>query len=530
MRKIDYYSGQLTRGAISRREFMGRALASGMTIAAASTLATQVLHAATPKKGGTLRLGIADFATTDSLDPTLMDTRMQMLLNWQLRNNLVEVGPGGAILPELAESWEGSADAATWVFQLRDGIAFHSGKSLTPDDVIYSINLHNAEDTKSAAKPFVAQIAEMKASAPNEVTFTLKSGNQDFPAILGLFNLSIVPDGTTDFSSGEGTGGYILESFEPGISSVVKRNPNYWKADRAHFDAVEILAVKDSSARTTGLISGELDAFNFVELKTVHLLKRDENVKLLQTKGKSHYAFAARTDIEPYNTKDARLALKYGIDREDVLNRILKGHGSIGNDQPISASYRFYRDDLPQRPYDPDKAKFHAKKAGLDGAELPLHVAETPFTGATDTAILYAEHMKKAGLNLNVVREPDDGFWSSVWAQKPFFATRWSGRITEDVMLSTAYSAEALKTGWNETHYDNPHLDALISSARVEANQDKRAQIYGEIQEIIHDDGGIVVPVFADFVDAVSNKIGHGELSSDWDLDGCRCSERWWFV
>ncbi len=530
MSKIDFLSSQLARGAISRREFMGRAVASGVTIAAASTLATTGLRAAGPKKGGTLRLGIADFATTDSLDPTLMETRMQMLVNWQLRNNLVEVGPGGVILPELAESWEGSEDAATWVFKLRDGVEFHSGKPLTPDDVIYSINLHSAEDTKSAAKPFVAQIADIQGTAPNEVTFTLKSGNQDFPAILGLFSLSIVPNGTSDFHKGDGTGGYILENFEPGISSAVRRNPNYWKADRAHFDAVEILAVKDSSARTTALISGELDAFNFVELKTVHLLKRDKNVQLLQSKGKAHYAFAARTDIEPYNTKDARLALKYGIDREDILKRILKGYGSIGNDQPISESYRFHRADLAQRPYDPDKAKFHAKKAGLDGVELPLHVAETPFTGATDTAILYAEHMKKAGLTLDVVREPDDGFWSDVWAQKPFFATRWSGRITEDVMLSTAYSAEALKTGWNETHYDNPHLNALIDGGRVEADQDKRAQIYGEIQEIIHDDGGIVIPVFADFVDAVSQKVGYGELSSDWDLDGCRCSERWWFV
>ena len=505
-------------------------MAAGMTLSAASALASKVARAAAPKQGGTLRLGMADFATTDSLDPALSDTRMQLHMTWQLRNNLVEVGPGGSLHPELAESWEGSDDAAQWVFKLRKGIAFHDGKPFGPEDVIYSMNLHTKEDSKSSAKPFVAQIADMKKTAPDEITFTLASGNQDFPAILGLYNLCIVPDGTVDFNQGIGTGGYLLESFEPGVGARVKRNPNYWKEGRAHFDGVEIIAIKDATARTNALVSGQIDAYNFVDLKTVNLLERSEGVRLLQTQGKAHYAFAARTDTAPFDNKDARLALKYGIDRADILQKILKSYGSLGNDQPISASYRFFDQNLEQRAYDPDKAKFHAKKAGIDGVTIPLHVAETPFVGATDTAILYSEHMKKAGLDLEVVREPDDGFWSSVWAKKPFFATRWSGRITEDVMLSTAYSEAALKTGWNETYFNDPRLNALIDGARVEADQDKRRLMYGEAQAIIHDDGGIVLPVFADWVDATNGKIGTGPLSSEFELDGGRCSERWWFV
>ena len=421
-------------------------------------------------------------------------------------------------------------NAAQWTFKLRPGVEFHNGKPLTVEDVIFSVGLHAKEDSKSSAKPFVAEIAEMKKTAPGEITFTLKNGNQDFPAVLGLFNFCIVPDGTVDFNEGIGTGGYMLESFEPGVSSRVKRNPNYWKADRAHFDGVEIIAIKDATARTNALVSGQIDAYNFVDLKTVNLLERAEGVRLLQTQGKAHYAFAARTDTAPYDNNDVRLALKYGIDRADILQKILKGYGSLGNDQPISASYRFFNQNLEQRNYDPDKAKFHAKKAGIEGVTLSLHVAETPFTGATDTGILYSEHMKKAGLNLEVIREPDDGFWSNVWAQKPFFATRWSGRITEDVMLSTAYSAAALETGWNETYFKSPRLNKLIDQARVEADEAKRRQMYGEAQALIRDDGGIVVPVFADWVDATSEKIGTGPLSSDFELDGGRCSERWWFV
>ena len=217
---------------------MGRAVAAGMSLSAASMLAAETVQAAEPKQGGTLRLGIADFATTDSLDPSLLDTRMQQHLTWQLRNNLIEIGPGGTLIPELAESWEGSDDAVRWRFTLRKGVEFHNGKPLAPEDVIYSMNLHTKEDSKSSAKPFVTQISNMQETASGEVTFTLKGGNQDFPAILGLYNLCIVPDGTVDFSDGIGTGGYMLERFEPGVNSRVTRNPNYRNGPRELDSAV----------------------------------------------------------------------------------------------------------------------------------------------------------------------------------------------------------------------------------------------------------------------------------------------------
>ena len=530
MSEVQYLADQLRRGRLSRREFIGRAIAVGLTLPVASALATQTVRAAAPKKGGTFRLGIADFATSDSLDPALQDTRFQTNLAWQLMNNLVEVGPGGSLIPELAESWEGSQDATTWRFTLRNGVEFHSGKSLTPEDVIYSFGLHTKEGSTSSAKPFVEQIAEIKATGSNEVTFTLSSGNQDFPAITTLYNLFIVPEGTTNFDAGIGTGGYRLENFEPGVRASVTRNPNYWKEGRAHFDAIEMLAMKDSTARTAALIAGRIDAYNFVELRTAGRIAQIPGVRLLQSQGKAHPSFAVRTDTDPYTNNDARLALKYAIDRQAILDVIFQGHGSLGNDHPISAAYRFHNPDIEQRTYDPDKARFHAKKAGIDGSTLPLYVAETPFTGATDTAVLYSEQAKHAGLDIKVERTPDDGFWSNVWAQKPFFATRWSGRITEDVMLDTAYSAAALETGWNETYFNSDRLNSLIKSARSETDEAKRRAMYGEVQTIIHDEGGIIVPVFSDWVDALSDKVGHGEVSSEFELDGARCGERWWFV
>ncbi len=300
-------------------------------------------------------------------------------------------------MPELAESWEASADVKTWVFKIRTGVEFHNGKTLTAEDVVYSLNLHRAEDSKSSVRPIMSGISEIKATAPNEVTISLAEPNAGLPSVMAMFNLIVVPDGETDFAAGIGTGGYILENFEQGVRSLVKRNPNYWKEDRAHFDAVEILAVKDSSARTTGIITNDLDAINFVEPKTAGLLAKTSDVEILQTPGKAHYCYSLRTDMAPADQSDVRLALKYAIDREDFLNKILKGYGSLGNDQPLSKAYASFDDSIEQRIYDPDKARSLMRKAGALDHVFKLHVSDTPFSGAVDGAALYSEHAAKAG-------------------------------------------------------------------------------------------------------------------------------------
>jgi peptide/nickel transport system substrate-binding protein len=516
----------MVRGGVDRRSLLIGAGAAGL----AAGLGASGALAQTPKPGGRFRIGASDYSTSDSLDPQLIETRFQLYLGWQLHNCLVEVGPGGVLVPELAESWEASADLRSWVFKLRRGVEFHNGKTLDAEDVVYSLNLHRGDDTKSMIKSIMAAVTDVKASAPGEVTVTLASANAGFPSVMSQAQVLIVPAGTTDFSAGIGTGGYSLIEFEPGVRSLVTKNPNYWKEGRAHFDEVEILAIKDISARNNAILTDEVDAINFVDPKTAPLLERNAGVKLLQTQGKAHYTFSMRVDDPLYENVDVRTALKLAIDRQDVLDKILTGYGSLGNDQPLSPAYAYFNTELPQRAYDPEAARALMKKAGAENATFTLHAADTPFAGAVDAAQLYAEHAAEAGIRLEVVREPDDGYWSNVWGVKPFFASRWSGRANEDLMLSTPYTAAAVESGWNATRWVNERFEAALAAARSELDPDRRRALYWECQSLLRDDGGLVVPVFADFIDAARDNVMHGELSSDWDLDGARASERWWFA
>jgi len=515
-----------SQGKITRREFMARVAALGLTAAVSPALLPASAHGSTPKKGGRLRIGSTGAATSDSLDPATINNMYPLFINYQLRNNLVEVDHNTEPKPELAESWEAAPGAAKWIFKLRRDVEFHNGKTLDAEDVIFSINHHRGEDSKSPAKPILAIVKDIKTDGKHAVIFTLDAGNADFPFILNDYHLTIVPSGTTDFEKGIGTGGYTLISHEPGVRALVKRNPNYWNEGRAHFDVVETIGIADVNSRTNALRAGQVDVINRCEPKTFHLLKKSPGIQGIVNTGFKHYEWAMLCDMEPFKNNDVRLAMKYAIDREQMLKQIIRGYGVLGNDHPIAPANRYTYDKLPQRKYDPDKARYHIKKAGIEGQTIDLHAAEAGFPGAVDAAVLYAEQAAKAGIKINVVREPNDGYYSNVWIKKPFCAIFWGGRPTEDWMFSTTY-AEGV--AWNDTHWKHAHFNKLLVAARAELDDNKRREMYHEMQKIVHDDGGAIIFAFVSNLDAATDKVKFGPQAVNWELDGGKFAERWWF-
>ena len=530
MNALDALKTRFAGGRISRRAFMEGTLALGMSVAGATSFIATV-DAATPRKGGTFRLGLTDPATSDSLDPaTYISNHTQIGMFGGVLNNLTEVRSDGEIVPELAESFEASADARTWVFKLRKGVEFHNGKSLEAEDVLASINHHRTEESSSAAKPLLSDLVDVRADGKHTVIFELRGGNADFPFVVNDYHLPIMParDGELDWTGGVGTGGYVLQDFEPGIRMAMKRNPNYFKADRAHFDEVVLLAIADVNARQNALVTGEIDAMNRVDRKTAHLLARNDGVVVKEATGTQHYTIPMNTTLAPFDDNDVRLALKLAIDREALVETILRGHGLVANDHPIAPPNRFYAGDIEQRVYDPDKARHHLKKAGLTSLSVKLSAADAAFTGAVDTAVLYREQAAHAGIDIEVVREPSDGYWSSVWMVKPWTMSYWGGRPTEDWMFTIGYAAGG---PWNESFWGHDRFMELLLQARAELDQEKRREMYREMQVLVRDEGGSVIPMYANFLDGVSDKVAHPEqVGSNWELDGWKLIERWWFA
>lgn len=439
---------KLTQGRIDRRQFMTGATAMGLSVVLASTMAGRAL-ADVPKRGGTFRIGLANGATTDTLDPAAEVTSHEVQMEYNIRNSLVEIGSDNRLTAELAESWEASKGASQWVFKLRTGVEFHNGKTFDSGDVLATINHHRSPSSTSPAKSFLQPLQDMKADGPNTVIFTLSGGDADFPYILSDYHMGIMPSdsaGNALWKDGIGTGGYKVDSFDPGVRSFHSRFSNYWKEGHANFDAVEIKVVADVGARTAGLTSGQLDAIDEVELQTLNLLAQNSNVAIDEVTSGAHVTMPMLMDVAPFNNNDVRMALKLAINRQALVDTILSGHGTVGNDQPIASVIPYYA-NLPQRTYDPDQAKFHLKKAGLETLKVSLSAADTAFPGAVDAATLFREHAAKAGIEIDVVHEPDDGYWSNVWRKKPFVVAAWGARPTPGIMFALTYADGA---AWND--------------------------------------------------------------------------------
>jgi peptide/nickel transport system substrate-binding protein len=520
-------------GQVSRRSFMTGALAMGVSLTAASAILNKV-EAATPKKGGRLRVGLTGGATTDTLDPgQILDLYMIHLQFGQLRNSLTEVAPDGQLAPELAQSWEASPDAKIWNFKLQQGVEFHNGKSFTSEDVVASLNHHLGEDSKSAAKGILSGIVSVKADGKYGVTVELSGGDADFPFLMTDYHLNMCPankDGSVDWQSGIGTGGYVLKQNDPGVRSFTTRNPNYWKADRAFFDEVEITQIGDPTARSQALQTGALDCMNNVATNTVHLMKRVPGIHVHATTGNKQITLPMRTDMAPFDNNHVRLAVKHIVDRKEWLAKIVHGYGELGNDNPIGPAniYRATTDELPQREYDPEKARFHLKKAGLSKLSIKFHAADTGFGGAIDAGQLMAASAAAAGINVEVVREPNDGYWSNVWMKKAFSACYWSGRPTENWIFSQIYAADA---SWNDTYWKHDKFNKLLVQGRAELDPTKRRDIYVEMQRIVNNEGGVCLPLFTSDVMAYHERLHVPEVvGANWELDGAKNSERWWFA
>ncbi len=523
--QLDWMVAQARKGRMTRREFVGRSTALGLSAGLAGALYTKAAHAEGPKKGGILRAGMQGGESTNSLDPALAASEVPFAVNMTWGEMLVDVGPDGAIQYRIAEEVSSNADATEWKFKIRAGVEFHDGKTVTAEDVVATLRRHTDEKSQSGALGIVQGIADMKAEG-DMVTLTLASGNADLPFLMADYHLVIQPGGGIDNpAAGIGAGAYKVAVNEPGVRHVFERHANYWDAaNGAHADQVEIIVINDNTARTAALQSGQVHMMNRVDPKIVELLTGAPGVIIEHAPGRGHYVFIMHVDKAPFDNNDLRMALKLAINRQEQVEKILGGLGAVGNDFPINAAYPLFDNSIPQREYDPAAAAEHYKKSGHDGSPIILRTAPGAFPGAVDAANLFAASANAAGIPLQVQLEPDDGYWSNVWNVQPFCASYWGGRPVQDQMYSTAYLSTA---EWNDTKFKNARFDELLIAARAELDETARKGMYSEMAKILRDEGGLILPMFNDWVEARREEVAgwtpdpNGELMNGRALIKC---------
>ena len=503
-------SSQVKSGLLTRREFVARAAALGFTAAVANSMLAKTAHAdshAKPVAGGTFRIGVSGGESTNTQDPASWASDAPLATGFFWGEPLVELNNEGSLRGLVAESWSGSEDASVWTFNVRQGCTFSTGAQVTAEDVMKTMERHSNEESKSGALGIMTGIKSMRTEG-NSFICELETGNADLPFLMADYHLIIQPNGGFDDPTAAiGTGAYTMEDYEPGVRATAVRRSDYWGGSQeevAHYDKIELIVLNDATARTAALQSGQVDSINRVEPKIAKLLGRAPNLSVKNVSGRGHYVFIAHVDTAPLDNNDLRLALKYAINRQEMVDKILQGYGGIGNDTPINAAYPLFDETLPQREFSIEKAAEHYKKSGHDGSPIVLRVADGAFPGAVDAAALFQQSAQAAGIPLEIKREPNDGYWSEVWNVQPFCASYWGGRPVQDQMFATAYLSTA---DWNDTRWKREDFDAMLLQARAELDDAKRKEIYSNMSRMLNEEGGVILPMFNDFVDAISNDV-----------------------
>ena len=475
------------------------------TEAAATTTAppdpTTTLESVGPFYGGRIRYMLAsggDFETHNpgsaysAPDFPRMGTIFELLVSY-LGAGWRPGEPAG-YKPILAESWEVSDDALTWRINLREGVEWHDGSSFGPQDVIYSIQQMTSFDPYHQASAFVTGIdIENMRGDGNSVIVPLFTPNARLMDLFGNPATAIFKDGTRpeDFNTNPiGTGPFVFSEFTPGRSSLVTRNPNYWREGRPFVDEVEILGVDDEVARLNALSAGEADLIqlNPTQFRAID----DENIELIggESNPGLHYMFQMSVDQPPFDDPRVRDAFRLIPDRQSMVDVAFSGFGILNNDL-AGNGYAFFASDLPQREQDLERAAALLAEAGYgDGLDVTLQTS-TVLPGFVESATLFAESARQIGVNVEIEQIPPDLYFSDAggWLTRTFGQTVWGPAPLSvwypQVFLSTSYT--------NETHWADPDFDAKMTEAIAELDDARAEQLWRELQQTQHDEGGYII-------------------------------------
>lgn len=492
----------IRRGA-TRRELLKMLMASGVGVAAGGSLLMRASAAvaATPVSGGNLRAAGWSSSTADTLDPAKASLSTDYVRCCAFYDRLTFLNETGNVDNELATEIT-TDDAKTWEIKLRSGVTFHDGKAFTADDVVYSLQRHLDPAVGSKVNSIAKQMVEISKVDDLTVKIVLAQANADLPTILSLHHFMIVAAGTTDFSKGNGTGAFICETFEPGVKSIAKKNPNYWK--ETYLDSFEFFAISDNNARVNALMSGDIELAASVNPRSLQILQGAPNVQTSVTTSGNYTNLNMRLDLDPGSKAGFAEAMKYLINREAIQKSVFRGLAEIGNDQPVSAANRYHNPNLKPREFDPEKAKALFEKAGVLGTEIEI-VASEAATSSVDMATIVQQAGAQIGMKFKVNRVPSDGYWSNYWLKAPVHFGNINPRPTPDILFSLLYASDA---PWNESQYKSAKFDTMLAEARGALDEAKRTEIYWEMQEMVANEAGTAIPVYISNVDALSAKVG----------------------
>ena len=505
------YADEVKRGELSRREFLTRTTALGVTTAAAYGLLgleAPVQAAAHAQMGGVLRI---QQEVRPLKDPRTWDwTQISNFCRGWLEY-LVETQTDGSVRPMLLESWDVNDDATQYVLNVRQGVMWNNGEELNAEHIAWLINYwcdSGVEGNSMATRmgslidpdTGVARDGAIEVTGSHSVTLNLPNpditiipGMADYPAAV------IHPSTNLDdiMSTPVGTGAYLPTEMEVGVKGTLVKNADheYWGNsvdgyNGAYVDSIEFIDYgTDPSSWLAAIESDEVDLLyqnvnEFIDIADAIGWEKSEVV----TGATVVVRFNQQTEVDGkaiYADHRVRQAISQSVDNGVVLELGYNGRGVQADNHHVAPVHPEYA-DIGRPKYDPDGAAALMAEAGMADYEFELITLDDGFNKNTGDAV--AAQVRDAGINIKRTVLPGSTFWND-WAKYPFSATEWNHRPLGVQVLALAY-----KSGvpWNEAGYANPEFDALLDKAFSIADADTRREVMREIETIFQNDAVII--------------------------------------
>jgi peptide/nickel transport system substrate-binding protein len=510
---------------LTRRQVLRGALAGGAAIGAGGLLAacagvqpgTGAIKGSPPtgnaklRHGGSMSVGATGGGSTDTLDAHVPVTDPDIMRNWNLYESLAVRSPDFKTIEYLvAESIEPehAGNASSWIVTLRQGVEFHNGKTVAPEDVIFSLQrilAPKAPKTGASSIGFV-DAKNLKQVGPRQVRIPLKSPNASFVDAIGQYFNAIVPVGY-DPSKPVGTGAFMYESFTPGQQSVFKRFPNYWQHPKPYVDELTIIDFTDDTARVNALLGGQVQAIDNLPTAQIGEVLGYGGYKVLISQTGSWQPFTMRVDKAPFSDARVRQAMRLIVDRPQMVLQVLSGQGRVANDMysPLDPAYNH---SLPQRHQDIEQAKSLLKQAGHEGLSVQL-VTSPVFQGVVQAAEVFAQQATAAGVRVKLNQVNTSVFYGPNYLSWTFAQDFWATReYLPQVAQGSVPSAPFNECHWPPKNAQGARFTKLINEATATLDAAKRTELLHEAEKIEYEIGGYIIPYFSNLIDAYTGKMG----------------------
>ena len=392
-----------------------------------------------------------------------------------------------------------------WTFPLHKNVRFHSGKPFTADDVLYTVQRTLNPKTGSPVANLFQGIAKMVKLDDYTAQFTLKAPNPDFPVNFADYHMCILENNYSGSftQSPSGTGPFMLKEYVPADHATFVRNPNYFETGYPYLDGIKLVFLPDVSTQIAALKSGTVDAMTQVTPTQAEAVIGASGIHAPALSGTGFNNLRMRTDMKPYSDPRVRLAFKLVTDRQAINAAVLRGVGTLGDDHPIAPAYGEWYTNIGTRQRDVAKAKALLAQAGY-GKGITVTLTTQAAYGGSDFAVAYQQLALDANITVNIVLDGGGQYFDTDWTTVPLGITSWGARPVVSQILQQLYV-----TGqpYNEAHYSNKQLDALIAASSSELNPAKRKALYKQIEQLISDDGPSIIPIFTTFVFPYSDKV-----------------------